>query len=142
MRTRATTPADIENRWYVVDANGVSLGRIAAKVAIMLQGKNKPYYTPNLDTGDNVIVINVDKAVLTGNKENSKVYFRHSGYRGGQTETTYIKMIENKPVFPFENAVKGMLPKTKMGRQMIKKLFVYTGDKHPHVAQKPEKIEL
>lgn len=142
MRTKSTTPSDISRDWYVVDAEGKTLGRITTIIARMLQGKHKPYYTPNLDTGDFVVVVNADKIVVTGNKAKDKYYFRHSMYPGGQTETPFEKMMEKKPTYPVEHAVKGMLPKTKMGRKMFKKLFVYADSTHPHAAQKPTNLEI
>jgi len=142
MRTKTTTPTDISKKWFVIDADGKTLGRITTTIARMLQGKHKPYYTPNLDTGDFIVVVNADKIKVTGNKENAKYYFRHSMYPGGQTETPYLEMMAKKPTFPIEHAVKGMLPKTKMGRKMFKKLFVYAESNHPHAAQAPENLEL
>ncbi len=140
MRTKSTTPCDITRKWYVIDAEGVTLGRMTTVIGRMLQGKHKPYYTPNLDTGDFIVVVNADKVKVTGNKMKDKQYFRHSGYTGGQTETVLEDMLVKKPIFPVEHAVKGMLPKTKMGRQMFKKLFVYADSNHPHAAQKPENL--
>lgn len=133
---------DVIRNWYVIDAEGVSLGRLAAKVSNVLQGKHKPTYTPHVDCGDNVIVVNAEKVVLTGNKLNDKIYYNHSGYTGGLRERTAREMVENYPVEMIERAVKGMLPKTRLGRQMYKKLFVYAGSEHPHVAQKPEQMRV
>lgn len=133
---------DVIRNWYVIDAEGVSLGRLAAKVSNVLQGKHKPTYTPHVDCGDNVIVINAEKVVLTGNKLDDKIYYNHSGYTGGLRERTAREMVENYPVEMIERAVKGMLPKTRLGRQMYKKLFVYAGSEHPHVAQKPEQMRV
>ncbi len=133
---------DVVRNWYVIDAEGISLGRLAAKVSNVLQGKHKPTYTPHVDCGDNVIVINAEKVNLTGNKLNDKIYYNHSGYTGGLRERTAKEMIEKYPVEMIERAVKGMLPKTRLGRQMYKKLFVYAGNEHPHTAQKPEVMEV
>ena len=133
---------EVVRNWYVIDATGISLGRLAAKVSNVLQGKHKPTYTPHVDCGDNVVVINAEKVVLTGNKLNDKIYYDHSGYTGGLRERTAKEMVEKYPVEMIERAVKGMLPKTRLGRQMYKKLFVYAGSEHPHAAQKPEVMEV
>ena len=133
---------EVVRNWYVIDAEGVSLGRLAAKVSNVLQGKHKPTYTPHVDCGDNVIVINAEKINLTGNKLNDKIYYNHSGYTGGLRERTAKEMVEKYPEEMVERAVKGMLPKTRLGRQMYKKLFVYAGSEHPHAAQKPEVMEV
>ena len=133
---------EVVRNWYVIDAEGISLGRLAAKVSNVLQGKHKPTYTPHVDCGDNVVVINAEKVNLTGNKLNDKIYYNHSGYTGGLRERTAKEMIEKYPVEMIERAVKGMLPKTRLGRQMYKKLFVYAGREHPHAAQKPEVMEV
>ena len=133
---------DVVRNWYVVDATGVSLGRLATKVATVLRGKHKPTYTPNVDCGDFVIVINAEKAVLTGNKLDNKIYYNHSGYTGGLRERTAREMQEKYPVEMVERAVKGMLPHNRLGRKMSKKLFVYEGEKHPHMAQKPSVMEV
>lgn len=133
---------DVVRNWYVIDAKGISLGRLAAKVSNVLQGKHKPTYTPHVDCGDNVIVVNAEKVNLTGNKLNDKIYYNHSGYTGGLRERTAKEMIEKYPVEMVERAVKGMLPKTRLGRQMYKKLFVYAGSEHPHTAQQPKNMEV
>jgi len=133
---------EVERKWYVVDAEGKSLGRLASQIAKILQGKHKPTYTPHVDTGDYVIVINAEKIVLTGKKLTQKKYYRHSGYPGGLKEQTAKEILEKYPERLIEKAVKGMLPKTKLGRHMFKKLKVYSGSNHPHEAQKPEKLEL
>ena len=133
---------EVVRNWYVIDAEGISLGRLAAKVANMLQGKHKPTYTPHVDCGDNIIVVNAEKVNLTGNKLNDKMYYNHSGYTGGLRERTAKEMVEKYPVEMVERAVKGMLPKTRLGRQMYKKLFVYAGNEHPHAAQQPEVMEV
>ena len=129
---------DVVRNWYVIDATGVSLGRLAAKASNVLQGKHKPTYTPHVDCGDCVIVINASKV----NKLDDKIYYNHSGYTGGLRERTARDMVEKYPVEMIERAVKGMLPKTRLGRQMYKKLFVYAGEEHPHMAQKPEVMEV
>ena len=130
--------ANIERKWYVVDAAGQTVGRLAAEVAKVLRGKNKPTFTPHVDTGDFVIVINAEKAVFTGKKLTDKMYFRHSGYPGGTTVTAAGKLMENAPEKVIEKAVRGMLPKNRLGAQMYRKLNVYAGSEHPHAAQKPE----
>ena len=130
--------ANIERKWYVVDAAGQTVGRLAAEVAKVLRGKNKPTFTPHVDTGHFVIVINAEKAVFTGKKLTDKMYFRHSGYPGGTTFTAAGKLMENAPEKVIEKAVRGMLPKNRLGAQMYRKLNVYAGSEHPHAAQKPE----
>ena len=132
---------EIVRNWYVIDAEGMPLGRVAAKAAYILRGKNKPTYTPHVDCGDNVIIINASKVVLTGNKLNDKIYYNHSGYTGGLRERTAKVMKENYPVEMMERAVKGMLPKGRLGRQMYRKLFVYAGETHPHAAQQPVELK-
>ena len=132
----------VERNWYVIDAEGVSLGRLATRVADVLRGKHKPTYTPHIDCGDYIIIINADKVKLTGNKLNDKMYYDHSGYTGGLRERTAKEMLESYPVEMVERAVKGMLPKGPLGRQMFKKLFVYAGSEHNHAAQKPTVITL
>jgi large subunit ribosomal protein L13 len=132
----------LQNRkWYLVDASDYILGRLASNVAKIIRGKNKPEFAPHQDTGDFVIVINADKVQLSGKKMDQKTYFQHSGYPGGGKETPYRTMIVKKPEFVIEQAVRLMLPKNALGRKMIKKLKVYAGDKHPHEAQQPEKIQ-
>ncbi|MBP7254410.1 MAG: 50S ribosomal protein L13 [Negativicutes bacterium] len=140
--TFMANPATVERKWYVVDAEGKTLGRLAAEVAKVLRGKNKPTFTPHVDTGDHVIVLNADKVVLTGKKLVQKTYFRHSGYPGGTTFTTAGKMLETRPERVVEMAVKGMLPKNSLGRKMFTKLKVYAGAEHPHSAQMPEVLEI
>ena len=134
--------ADITRKWYVVDAEGLALGRVASQVANILRGKNKPIYTPNVDTGDYVIVINASKIVLTGKKLDQKIYYKHSGYVGGLKETKYRKLMAEKPEEALRHAVVGMLPKGPLGRQMAKKLKIYAGAEHEHAAQKPEVLSL
>ena len=142
MKSFMASPATIERKWYVIDAEGKTLGRLAAEVAKLLRGKHKPTYTPHMDTGDHVIVVNAAKIHLTGNKLVQKTYFRHSGYPGGTTFTTAGKMMAERPERVVEMAIKGMLPKNRLGRQMYRKLKVYRGPSHPHEAQMPEALEL
>ena len=142
MKTYMAKAETVERKWYVVDAAGLTLGRLASKVASVLRGKNKPNYTPNVDTGDFVIVINTDKAVLTGKKLENKFYRYHTGYIGGLKEISYKKMMEEKSDLAVYEAVKGMLPKNSLGRAMIKKLRVYKGGEHNHAAQKPETLKV
>lgn len=132
----------VERKWYVIDAEGKPLGRVAALAATYLRGKHKPIYTPHIDCGDNIIIVNAEKVMLTGNKLNNKMYYNHSQYLGGLRERTAKEMIEKYPVEMVERAVKGMLPHNRLGRQMYKKLFVYTGSEHKHEAQKPEVLEV
>ena len=138
MKSYMASPATIERKWYVVDATGYTLGRLASEVAKILRGKNKPIFTPFIDTGDYVIITNADKIKVTGKKLEQKVYYRHSDYVGGIKETTLKEMLNKKPERVIELAVKGMLPKGPLGREMYKKLFVYAGPDHKHAAQKPE----
>ncbi len=142
MKSYIAKPADIERKWYVVDADGKTLGRLAAEVATVLRGKHKPTYTPHMDCGDYVIVINAEKVEVTGKKRKEKVYKRHTGYPGGLRETTFEKLIAKKPEEIVRHAVKGMMPNGKLGRQMYKKLKVYAGPEHNHQAQKPEVLEV
>ncbi len=132
---------EVSRNWYVIDATDMTLGRLAAKVATILRGKHKPTYTPHIDCGDYVIVVNASKVNLTGNKLDKKIYYNHSGYPGGLRERTARTMIENYPEEMIERAVKGMLPKGRLGRQMYKKLFVYAGSEHPHQAQQPVELK-
>lgn len=135
MKTYSTKASEIERGWHVIDAADQVLGRLATRVTRLLMGKHKPIFTRNLDTGDYVIIINADKVRVTGNKAKQKVYYRHSGYPGGLKAITYEKLMETKPTRIIEHAVKGMLPHTKLGNSMMKKLRVYVGDTHPHVGQ-------
>ena len=141
MKSYMASPATIERKWYVVDATGYTLGRLASEVAKILRGKNKPIFTPFIDTGDYVIITNADKIKVTGKKLEQKVYYRHSDYVGGMKETTLKEMLNKKPERVIELAVKGMLPKGSLGREMYKKLFVYAGPDHKHAAQKPEVLK-
>jgi len=138
MKSYMASPATIERKWYVVDATGYTLGRLASEVAKVLRGKNKAIFTPHIDTGDYVIVINAEKIKVTGKKMDQKIYYHHSDYVGGMKEATLKEMMEKKPEKVIELAVKGMLPKGPLGRTMYKKLFVYAGAEHGHQAQKPE----
>ncbi|MDI6814707.1 MAG: 50S ribosomal protein L13 [Dehalococcoidales bacterium] len=135
MKTYSTKASDIERQWHVIDASGKVLGRLASQVAGLLMGKHKPIFSPNLDTGDFVIVINADKVRVSGNKASQKVYYRHSGYPGGLKSITLEKMMQTNPRRVIEHAVKGMLPHNRLGAAMIKKLRVYVGDSYPHLAQ-------
>ena len=138
MQTYMANPDKIERKWYVVDADGCTLGRLASGVASVLRGKNKPQFTPHVDTGDYVIIVNADKIKVTGKKLEQKIYYNHSDYVGGMRETTLKEMLAKKPERVIELAVKGMLPKGPLGRSMYTKLFVYAGPEHKHEAQKPE----
>lgn len=142
MKTYMANPQTVERKWYIVDAKGQTLGRLASRVASVLAGKNKPTYTPHVDTGDFVIVINCKDLVLTGNKLEDKYYHHHSGYVGGLKSVQYKSLMNEKPEFAFYTAVKGMLPKSSLGRNMLKKLKVYADDNHGHEAQKPEVLNL
>lgn len=140
MKTLTPTPDQIQRDWYVIDAEGQTLGRIATKIASILRGKNKPYFATNLDCGDFVVVINAEKVGVTGTKAESKVYQNYSGYPGGLREVSFKKMLDSKPEEIIRSAVKGMLPKNTLGRQMFKKLKVYVGNEHPHAAQQPKTL--
>lgn len=142
MNTYMAKAADVQRKWYVVDAEGVVLGRLASQIASVLRGKHKPIYTPHVDTGDYVIIINAEKAVLTGKKLDQKVYYTHSGYPGGLHETKYRDLMANKPAFAVKKAIVGMLPKGPLGRSMAKKLRVYAGAEHEYESRKPEKLEI
>ncbi len=142
MKTYSPKPEHIEHRWYVVDASGVVLGRLASEVATILRGKHKPMYAPHMDTGDHVVVVNADKIELTGNKGEDKYAYRHSGYPGGITAVKYKDLMATRPVAAVEKAVRGMLPKNTLGRQMLKKLHVVPGPEHPHQAQAPVVLAL
>jgi len=136
--TKFVKPEDANQKWYIIDAKDQVLGRLAAKVARVIRGKEKPIFTPNMDTGDFVVVINAEKIRMTGKRETQKTYFSHSMFPGGARVRSYSEIMEKKPEFAIETAVKGMLPKTRLGRKLIKKLKVYVGEAHPHSAQKPE----
>jgi len=135
------TPKDVNKKWYIIDAEGKPLGKVAAKASYILRGKHKPIYTPYLDTGDNVVIINAEKAIMTGNKNTNKIYYHYTGFVGGMKSFTYDKLVERKPTYPMEVAIKGMLPKGPLGRVLFKNLRVYKGDKHEQSSQNPEVIE-
>ncbi len=141
-RSYMAKPEEVVRKWYVVDASGRTLGRLASRVAAILKGKHKPTYTPHVDTGDYVIIVNADKIVLTGNKLRDKIYYRHTQYPGGLRSMTYGQFLEKSPEKLIEKAVRGMLPHNRLGRSMIKKLRVYASADHPHQAQKPEALEV
>ncbi len=142
MKTFITKPAEVEHKWVVVDAEGQTLGRLASRIAPILRGKHKPGFSPSVDCGDYVVVINAEKIHVTGKRLDQKMYYRHSGYPGGLTEISLRDQLEKFPTRPVEAAVKGMLPKSKLGRKMFKKLKVYAGSKHPHEAQQPVPMSL
>ena len=140
-KTQSANAATVERKWHVVDAEGEVVGRLASKIAKVLRGKHKPDYTPHFDNGDHVIVINADKVRFTGQKFNNKIYLRHTGYPGGQRKATPRAIMARKPELVIEHAVKGMMPKTKLGRAQYRKLHVYTGAEHPHTAQQPQELK-
>ncbi|MBW2109378.1 MAG: 50S ribosomal protein L13 [Deltaproteobacteria bacterium] len=142
LKTYTATPKDVEKKWYVLDAQGRVLGRLASFVASRLRGKHKPIFTPHMDTGDHIVVINASKVVLTGNKWDQKMYYRHSGYLGGLKSRNAKQLLQKRPEDLIIHAVRGMLPKNSLGRKMLKKLKVYPGGTHPHEAQKPEPLQL
>ena len=142
MKTFVAKPHEVKRKWFVIDADGLTLGRLSSEVAKILRGKHKPEFTPHVDCGDNVIVINAEKVVLTGEKWTDKKYVRHTGYPGGQRFTPAAEMLKKNPISLVEEAVRGMLPKTRLGKAIFKNMHVYAGSSHPHEAQKPKKIEL
>ncbi|MBA7647246.1 50S ribosomal protein L13 [subsurface metagenome] len=142
MKTYITKKSDITKKWYLIDANDKVLGRTVSKVASLLRGKHKPNYTPSVDMGDNVIIINAAKVKLTGNKPLNKKYYRHSGYPGGLKERSFLDMMKRDPTFAIRNAVKGMLPHNRLGRKQLLHVKIYAGENHPHQAQKPEILEI
>lgn len=142
MKTIYLDQKKIERKWYIVDAEGVTLGRLATKVATILRGKHKPCFTPHQELGDYVVVINAGKFHVSGNKMNDKIYYRHTGYPGGLRQANLTKMLETKPEYPVEHAVRGMLPKNRLGRKLFGNLKVYAGAEHPHAAQKPEPLTI
>jgi large subunit ribosomal protein L13 len=142
MKSFMASPSTIVRKWYVVDATGHTLGRLSSEIASILRGKNKPTFTPHIDTGDNVIIVNADKIKVTGKKMDQKIYYNHSDYPGGMRETTLAEMMAKKPTNVIHLAVKGMLPKGPLGRTMINKLHVFAGPEHPHAAQQPEVLEI
>jgi large subunit ribosomal protein L13 len=142
MRTYVAKPSDRERNWYVVDANGLTLGRLSTQIADTLRGKRKPAYTPHIDTGDFVVVVNAEKIAVTGNKRADKLYHRHSGYPGGLRTRTFQEMIDRRPEEIIRLSVKGMMPRNRLARKQLTKLKVYAGPEHPHVAQKPQPLEI
>jgi large subunit ribosomal protein L13 len=142
MKSYMARPHEVERRWHLVDAQGQTLGRLATEIARLLRGKNKPQYTPHVDTGDFVVVVNAEKVVVTGKKAEQKVYYRHTGYPGGLKETSYEVMMERKPTEILRKAVRGMMPRTRLGRQQLRKLKIYAGPEHPHEAQDPQPYEV
>ena len=142
MSSYIAKPETVERKWYVIDADGVVLGRLASQVALMLRGKHKPTFTPHVDTGDYIIVVNTDKIAMTGRKLDQKIYYHHSGYPGGLKETKYRDLLANKSEFALKKAVRGMLPKGPLGNKMFKRLKVYAGAEHPHAAQQPEVFDM
>jgi len=141
MKTIFVKQKDVERKWWLVDAEDQVLGRLASRIALVLRGKHKPIYSPHMETGDFVVVVNAEKVKITGNKREQKLYYRHSGYPGGLKTEVLGKVMTKKPTFPLEHAVKGMLPKGKMGRKIFQNVKIYAGPEHPHEAQKPEKLE-
>lgn len=141
MKTYSPKAADLTRRWHVVDAQGLVLGRLASAVAVLLRGKHNPYFAPHLDTGDNVIVINADQVVVTANKAAQNFHYRHSGYPGGLRQTSWQTLLDEDPVALVESAVRGMIPKNRLGRAQMSKLFVYAGGEHPHAAQQPQPFD-
>ena len=142
MKTIFVKPSDVEHKWYLIDAEGKILGRLASRVVAILRGKNKPEYTPHWDMGDSVVIINAGKIQVTGRKTSQKLYYRHSRYPGGFRSETYGKVLARKPAWPLERAIEGMLPKGPLGRKIFKRLKVYAGAEHPHASQKPIKLEI
>ena len=142
MKSYMARPLEVERKWHVIDAEGQTLGRLATEIARLLRGKNKPQYTPHVDTGDFVVVVNAEKVVVTGKQAEQKVYYRHTGYPGGLRETSYETMLERKPTEILRKAVRGMMPRTRLGRQQFRKLKIYAGPEHPHEAQAPEPYEV
>ncbi len=142
LKTHSTKPSEVTREWWLIDADGVVLGRLAAEIAKILRGKNKPYFAPHLDTGDHVVVINASKVILTGNKLLQKQYYRHSGYPGGLKSVPYSKLMATRPEMAIEKAVKGMLPRNRLGNAMLKKLKVYAGPEHAQAAQNPKSLDV
>ncbi len=142
MKTFTAKPESVQRDWYVVDAAGKTLGRIATEIALRLRGKHKPEYTPHVDTGDQIIVVNADKVTVTGNKAKNKMYYSHSGFPGGIKEINFEKLLDKKPEMVLETAIKGMLPKGPLGRAMFRKLKVYAGAEHQHAAQQPQVLDI
>ena len=142
MKTFSAKPDSVQRDWYVVDATGKTLGRLASEIATRLRGKHKPEYTPHVDTGDYIVVVNAEKVQVTGNKANDKIYYRHSGFPGGLKKTNFQMLIDKHPQRAIELAVKGMMPRNPLGRAMLRKLKVYAGNEHPHTAQQPQALDI
>jgi large subunit ribosomal protein L13 len=142
MKTLYVKPKDVSRKWFIIDANGKTLGKVAVKVASVLRGKHKPIYVPHQEIGDYVIIINAEKIAVTGSKRTDKIYYNYSGHPGGMKATSFEKMIEKKPAYPLEAAIRGMLPKTRLGRKLFGNAKVYAGESHPHSAQQPEALEV
>ncbi len=142
MKSYMARPLEVERKWHVIDAEGQTLGRLSSEIARILRGKNKPQYTPHVDTGDFIVVVNAEKVVVTGRKAEQKVYRRHTGYPGGLRETSYEQMLARKPTEVLRKAVRGMMPRTRLARQQFKKLKIYAGPEHPHAAQNPQPYEV
>jgi large subunit ribosomal protein L13 len=142
MRTVYVKPQELSRKWYLIDANGKTLGRVAVKVASILRGKHRPFYTPHQEVGDFVIIVNADKVAVTGKKRTDKVYYNYSGFPGGMKAATFEKMIVKRPTYPLETAIRGMLPKNRLGRKLFGNAKVYAGEAHPHGAQQPETLEI
>jgi large subunit ribosomal protein L13 len=142
MKTLYVKPKDVVRKWYIIDANGKTLGRVAVKVASILRGKHKPFFVPHQEIGDYVIIINADKIAVSGSKRTDKIYYNYSGHPGGMKAMTFEKMMERKPAYPLETAIRGMLPKNRLGRKLFGNAKVYAGEAHPHGAQQPERLEI
>jgi large subunit ribosomal protein L13 len=142
MKSYMARPLEVERNWYIIDAEGRTLGRLASEIARLLRGKNKPQYTPHVDVGDFVVVVNAEKVIVTGRKPEQKVYRRHSGYPGGMKETSYERMMERRPTEILRKAVYGMMPKSRLARRQMRKLKIYAGPEHPHAAQNPQRLEV
>ncbi len=142
MKTFSAKPESVERDWYIVDATDKTLGRLATEIAVRLRGKHKPVYTPHVDTGDYIVVVNAEKVRVTGNKESDKMYYRHTEFPGGIKEINFAKLMDHKPEMALEKAVKGMMPRNPLGRAMLRKLKVYAGAEHPHTAQQPKELAL
>jgi large subunit ribosomal protein L13 len=142
MKTIFIKPKDVDRKWWLIDAEDQVLGRLAAPAATLLRGKHKPTFAPNIDGGDSVIIVNAEKVAVTGRKRQNKIYHRHSGYPSGLKSETFERVIARKPTFPLEQAIRGMLPKGRLGRKLFRNVKIYAGSQHPHAAQRPEKIEL
>jgi len=142
MKTYSLKKEDVEKKWYIIDARNKVLGRVASRAAAILRGKHKPAYTPHVDMGDNVIILNADKVILTGSKASKKIYYHHTSYPGGLKQISFLDMMKKDPTFALRSAIKGMLPKNRLGRKQLMHVKIYAGENHPHQAQKPEKLEV